>query len=126
MQSIARACAVDSSTCKGVSNGSFSREYTNGADLSDVDFGQYWILYRHALIQIIKQMVLALKTDWLIKGDHGTIKYAAADQLELSIQEEFQWNNILNFLIIVWLDLCIHVYFISILLFISFYRLIHD
>ncbi|XDV49594.1 hypothetical protein PO909_018813 [Leuciscus waleckii] len=38
VQSIARACAVDSSTCKGVSNGSFSREYTNGADLSDVDF----------------------------------------------------------------------------------------
>uniref|UniRef100_A0A8C2Q9M9 phosphatidylinositol-3,5-bisphosphate 3-phosphatase n=1 Tax=Cyprinus carpio TaxID=7962 RepID=A0A8C2Q9M9_CYPCA len=38
VQSIARACAVDSSSCKGVSNGSFSREYTNGADLSDVDF----------------------------------------------------------------------------------------
>ncbi|XP_056115356.1 myotubularin-related protein 3 isoform X11 [Rhinichthys klamathensis goyatoka] len=38
VQSIARACAVDSSTCKGVSNGSLSREYTNGADLSDVDF----------------------------------------------------------------------------------------
>ncbi|XP_068079004.2 phosphatidylinositol-3,5-bisphosphate 3-phosphatase MTMR3 isoform X4 [Danio rerio] len=38
VQSIARACAVDSSSCKGVSNGSLSREYTNGADLSDVDF----------------------------------------------------------------------------------------
>ncbi|XP_026124782.1 phosphatidylinositol-3,5-bisphosphate 3-phosphatase MTMR3 isoform X3 [Carassius auratus] len=38
VQSIARACAVDSSSCKGVSNGSFSHEYTNGADLSDVDF----------------------------------------------------------------------------------------
>uniref|UniRef100_A0A8C2BME1 phosphatidylinositol-3,5-bisphosphate 3-phosphatase n=1 Tax=Cyprinus carpio TaxID=7962 RepID=A0A8C2BME1_CYPCA len=38
VQSIARACAVDSSSCKGVTNGSFSREYTNGADLSDVDF----------------------------------------------------------------------------------------
>ncbi|XP_057213586.1 myotubularin-related protein 3 isoform X1 [Triplophysa rosa] len=34
VQSIARACAVDSSSCKGLSNGS----YTNGADLSDVDF----------------------------------------------------------------------------------------
>ncbi|XP_059379348.1 myotubularin-related protein 3-like isoform X4 [Carassius carassius] len=38
VQSIARACAVDSSSCKGISNGSFSREYTNGTDLSDVDF----------------------------------------------------------------------------------------
>ncbi|XP_051508553.1 myotubularin-related protein 3-like isoform X1 [Myxocyprinus asiaticus] len=38
VQSIARACAVDSSSCKGVPNGSLSREYTNGADLSDVDF----------------------------------------------------------------------------------------
>nr|XP_055024686.1 myotubularin-related protein 3 isoform X2 [Misgurnus anguillicaudatus] len=38
VQSIARACAVDSRSCKGLTNGSVSREYTNGADLSDVDF----------------------------------------------------------------------------------------
>ncbi|XP_007247243.3 myotubularin-related protein 3 isoform X2 [Astyanax mexicanus] len=38
VQSIARACAVDSSSPKTLTNGSFSREYTNGADLSDVDF----------------------------------------------------------------------------------------
>lgn len=38
VQSIARACAVDSSSPKTLTNGSCSREYTNGADLSDVDF----------------------------------------------------------------------------------------
>ncbi|XP_017558297.1 myotubularin-related protein 3 isoform X2 [Pygocentrus nattereri] len=38
VQSIARACAVDSSSPKTLANGSFSREYTNGPDLSDVDF----------------------------------------------------------------------------------------
>ncbi|XP_066500866.1 myotubularin-related protein 3 isoform X2 [Hoplias malabaricus] len=38
VQSIARACAVDSSPSKTLANGSFSREYTNGPDLSDVDF----------------------------------------------------------------------------------------
>ncbi|XP_051964841.1 myotubularin-related protein 3 isoform X2 [Xyrauchen texanus] len=38
VQSIARACAVDSNSCKGVSNCSLSQEYTNGADLSDADF----------------------------------------------------------------------------------------
>ena len=36
VQSIAKACAVDSSSRKHLSNGS----YTNGSDLSDTDFGK--------------------------------------------------------------------------------------
>lgn len=36
VQSIAKACAVDSSSRKHLSNGS----YTNGSDLPDTDFGE--------------------------------------------------------------------------------------
>lgn len=36
VQSIAKACAVDSSSCKHLSNGN----YTNGSDLPDTDFGE--------------------------------------------------------------------------------------
>ncbi|KAL4660355.1 myotubularin-related protein 3-like [Arapaima gigas] len=38
VQSIARACAVDASLRKHLANGSCSREYSNGTDLSDTDF----------------------------------------------------------------------------------------
>ncbi|XP_064210257.1 myotubularin-related protein 3 isoform X2 [Anguilla rostrata] len=38
VQSIAKACAVDGSSRKHLANGSCSREYGNGADLSDTDF----------------------------------------------------------------------------------------
>ncbi|KAI1900710.1 hypothetical protein AGOR_G00052700 [Albula goreensis] len=38
VQSIAKACAVDSSSRKHLANGSCSREYTNSTDLSDTDF----------------------------------------------------------------------------------------
>ncbi|KAJ8379504.1 hypothetical protein SKAU_G00002820 [Synaphobranchus kaupii] len=38
VQSIAKACAVDSSSRKHLANGTCSREYTNNSDLSDTDF----------------------------------------------------------------------------------------
>ncbi|XP_036383299.1 myotubularin-related protein 3 isoform X2 [Megalops cyprinoides] len=38
VQSIAKACAVDSSSRKHLANGSCSRDYANGADFSDTDF----------------------------------------------------------------------------------------
>ncbi|XP_029115317.1 phosphatidylinositol-3,5-bisphosphate 3-phosphatase MTMR3 isoform X2 [Scleropages formosus] len=38
VQSIARACAVDTSLRKHLANGSCTREYPNGTDLSDTDF----------------------------------------------------------------------------------------
>ncbi|XP_062854951.1 myotubularin-related protein 3 isoform X2 [Trichomycterus rosablanca] len=38
VQSIARACAMDSSSPRAFINGSFSRDFPNGHDLSDVDF----------------------------------------------------------------------------------------
>lgn len=63
VQSIAKACAVDSSFHKHLSNGS----YTNGSDLPDTDFGErsHSVLLTDELYSTVYALT---KTCLLIKG----------------------------------------------------------